>query len=142
MSILLGVDLVAVSSIEETLAVGHGANYLARVYTENEVLDCQTSRGLDPRRLAARFAAKEATIKALDLAGEAFSLRSIEVSRDGAGCLGIQLSGRAADTARAKGVAGLALSLTYEGGYAAAIVVAVGRSKPEEEDLGTSDTGS
>ena len=61
----------------------HGQRYLARVYTDQELLDC----GTDPGALAARFAAKEATIKALGDAGRRFrGVRSASGARPVARC--------------------------------------------------------
>jgi holo-[acyl-carrier protein] synthase len=123
-SIRVGLDLVAVESIASALRASHRDRYLERVYTEREVLDCQTATGLDSERLAARFAAKEATLKVLPLADEGVSLRSIEVLREPSGRVRIQLTGRAAEVAEEAGVIDLALSLTHEGGFAAAVVIA------------------
>jgi holo-[acyl-carrier protein] synthase len=123
-SIRVGLDLVAVQSVEDALRASHRDRYLERVYTEREVLDCQTAIGLDAERLAARFAAKEATLKVLPLADEGISLRAIEVLREPSGRVRIELTGRAAAVAAEAGVIDLALSLTHEGGFAAAVVVA------------------
>jgi holo-[acyl-carrier protein] synthase len=123
-SIRVGLDLVAVESVEDALLASHRDRYLNRVYTEREVLDCQTATGLDAERLAARFAAKEATLKVLPLADEGISLRAIEVLREPSGRVRIELTGRAAAVAAKAGVIDLALSLTHEGGFAAAVVVA------------------
>jgi holo-[acyl-carrier protein] synthase len=133
-SIRVGLDLVAVGSIEDALHAPHRDRYLDRVYTEREVLDCQTETGIDAERLAARFAAKEATLKVLPLADEGVSLRSIEVLREPSGRVRIQLTGRAAEVAAEAGVTDLALSLTHEGGFAAAVVVAECRDVDRSAD--------
>ena len=65
MVIHVGLDLVSVAQVLATLEGPLAARYLARVYTEDEVGDCRTADGIDPQRLAARFAAKEATLKVL-----------------------------------------------------------------------------
>ena len=124
MAIRVGLDLVAVESIEEALRAAHRDRYLERVYTAREVADCETAMGLDPERLAARFAAKEATLKVLPLADEGVSLTAIEVRREPSGRVYLELTGRAATLAANAGVVDLALSLTHEGGFAAAVVVA------------------
>jgi holo-[acyl-carrier protein] synthase len=79
---------------------------------------------LDAERLAARFAAKEATLKVLPAADEGVSLRSIEVRREPSGRVYLELTERAAALATEAGVIEFALSLTHEGGFAAAVVVA------------------
>ena len=73
-----------------------GSRYLARVYTEREIADCRTASGIDPRRLAARFAAKEAVLKLFLDADDAVSLRDVEVRLDESGRVRIALLGRAA----------------------------------------------
>lgn len=135
MSIRVGLDLVAVESVADALRASHRNRYLDRVYTEREVLDCQTATGIDAERLAARFAAKEATLKVLPLADEGVSLRSIEVLREPSGRVRIRLSGRAAEVATEAGVIDLALSLTHEGGFAAAVVVAEYRDINQAADM-------
>ncbi|MDQ1696779.1 MAG: holo-[acyl-carrier protein] synthase [Frankiaceae bacterium] len=113
-------DLVTVADVAESVAE-HGDRYLSRVYTEAELADCRTGDRVDATRLAARFAAKEATIKVLR---EFVPWSSIEVRRSPAGWVEIGLHGRAADSARAGGLSEFALSLTHEGGLASAVVVA------------------
>lgn len=124
MPIRVGLDLVAADSVEETLGKAHGDRYLERVYTEREIEDCRTPAGIDPERLAARFAAKEATLKVLPAGNEGLALTSIEVRREPSGRVHVELSGRAAELASDAGVAELSASLTHEGGFAAAVVVA------------------
>jgi len=122
--IRVGIDLVAVSGVQAALEAAHGEHYLERVYTVGELEDCRTPAGVDPERLAARFAAKEATLKVLPIGDEGFALTAIEVRREASGRVHVQLSGRAAQLAADAGVAELAVSLTHEGGFAAAVVVA------------------
>jgi holo-[acyl-carrier protein] synthase len=124
MGIRIGLDLVAVDSVAETLRGEHREHYLKRVYTEREVDDCRGPSGrIEPERLAARFAAKEATIKALPGAGEEVRLTMIEVRSESSGEVRLELSGRAAELATEAGITELAISLTHEGGFAAASVV-------------------
>jgi holo-[acyl-carrier protein] synthase len=78
---------------------------------------------VEPERLAARFAAKEAAIKALPGAGEEVRLTMIEVVADESGEVALGLSGRAAELAAAAGANEIAVSLTHDGGFAAATVV-------------------
>jgi holo-[acyl-carrier protein] synthase len=125
MSVRLGIDLVEIGEIEASLRV-HGDHYLRRVYSAREVDDCRNgSGGLAAERLAARFAAKEATIKVLRPAADVgVPWQAIEVVRD-TGCgVELELSGQAAELARAAGLGSFSVSLTHEGGYAAAVVLA------------------
>jgi holo-[acyl-carrier protein] synthase len=78
---------------------------------------------VEPERLAARFAAKEAAIKALPGGGDEVRLTGIEVVREESGNVSLELSGRAAELFAESGGSEIALSLTHEGGFAAATVV-------------------
>lgn len=124
MPLRVGLDLVEVSAVVESLRGPHRDHYLERVYTEREVEDCRDAGGeIVPERLAARFAAKEATIKALPGAGEEVPLTQIEVVRDPSGEVAVALTGRAAELLAALASAEIAVSLTHEAGIAAASVV-------------------
>jgi holo-[acyl-carrier protein] synthase len=126
MALRVGIDIVAVSTVADSLRGAHRDHYLERIYTEREVDDCRGSSGrVEPERLAARFAAKEAAIKALPGAGEEVSLTQIEVVRDPSGSVSLALSGRAAELFAQSGSAEIALSLTHEGDFAAATVVTI-----------------
>lgn len=119
----VGIDLVAVESVSAALAA-HAERYLARIYTSREVDDCRTPAGIDPQRLAARFAAKEATIKALDVGDEPIPWRSIGVLRSPSGAPSLELTGAAAARAARAGLDRFSVSLTHEAGLAAAVVIA------------------
>ncbi len=123
MSLRVGLDLVSVHTVAESLRV-HGDHYLERVYSAGEVADCRTGDTVDPERLAARFAAKEAAFKVLRVGDEAVAWTDVEVVRDRSGWVGLSLSGRAATLAEAAGISELALSLSHEHGCAAAVVLA------------------
>ena len=126
MALRVGIDLAAAGAVAESLAGPHAEHYLERVYTAREVEECRDPQGeIEAARLAARFAAKEATIKAIPGGGEGIPLTAIEVRSDpDTGEVRIELSGRAAEAAKAAGVEELALSITHEGDYAAAAVIA------------------
>lgn len=125
MAIRIGLDLVSVESVGASLTGPHREHYLERIYTAREVDDCRGPSGrIEAERLAARFAAKEAAIKALPGAGEGIRLTSIEVRTAPSGEVDLELSGRAAELAERSGVSALALSLTHEAGFAAAVVIA------------------
>ena len=120
----VGIDLVEVDSVEEAVRV-HADRYLERIYTPGELSDCGTADGVDPERLAARFAAKEATIKVLRPDREqAIPWNSIEVRRSPSGSVDLELTGAAAELASAAGIDEFALSLTHEAGIAGAVVLA------------------
>jgi holo-[acyl-carrier protein] synthase len=118
-----GLDLCEVARVRRMVA-RWGDRFLERVFTPGEI--AYARRHLDPAEpLAARFAAKEAALKAL---GSGLSLgvrwREVEVRREEGGRPTLALSGRAAALGRARGVARLHLSLTHEAGLALAQVLA------------------
>jgi holo-[acyl-carrier protein] synthase len=124
LALRVGTDLVSVATVAASLRGPHRNHYLERIYTEGEVKDCSGPSGrVEPERLAARFAAKEAAIKALPGAGEEVRLTDIEVVADESGQVSLRLGGRAAELATEAGAEEIALSITHEGGFAAATVV-------------------
>jgi holo-[acyl-carrier protein] synthase len=123
MALRVGTDLVFIDTVRGSIA-SHAEHYLERVYTEREIEDCRGSRGIDAERLAARFAAKEATLKVLRPRDEGIPWNSIEVRRDPSGWVELELSGPAAALAADAGVIELSLSIAHEGDFATAVVVA------------------
>jgi holo-[acyl-carrier protein] synthase len=123
MGMRVGIDLVSVEAVRESIR-DHGERYLKRIYTEGELRDCHTEQGPVPERLAARFAAKEATLKVLRPVDEAIPWRSMEVVRHGAGWVTMELNGRAAILANEARLTNFELSICHEAGYASAIVIA------------------
>ncbi len=123
MPVRVGIDLVSVDSVRRSIE-NHGARYLERVYTERELADCSAPSGIDPERLAARFAAKEAALKVLRPGDVGVSLLAIEVHRYPGGWVELELSGAAAALASEAGVSNFALSITHEAGFASAVVIA------------------
>lgn len=119
MPLRVGIDLVRAASIAASIEE-HGDAYLDRVFTPQEVADCRR----DPLRLAARFAAKEATMKVLQPSPDtAVPWPSIEVVRNTPAAPSIRLHGPAAALAQTAGLTDFQLSFTHEDEYAAAVVV-------------------
>ena len=118
----VGIDLTSVSQVRDSLR-DFGDRYLHRVFTTTEIADSSVSQDLVPH-LAARFAAKEATIKALHVDGAQPPWTSMEVRRHQSGWCEMHLSGTAARLAEARGIDRLAVSLSHEGDLAIAVVVA------------------
>jgi holo-[acyl-carrier protein] synthase len=116
--IATGVDIVEIDRVGNLLA-RHGDRFRKRVYTDREWSDA----GGRVESLAARFAAKEALIKALGR--RELTLREIEVVRPELCQPSLRLWGRAAEIARGLGVRELSVSLSHGRGYAVAVVVAV-----------------
>lgn len=114
-----GVDIVEIPRVQRVLA-GYGRRFLERIFTEGEIAYC---RGRAPN-LAARFAAKEATMKALGTGTRGVSWKDIEVLRRESGEPHIRLHGRAEARAQRLGVVEISLSLSHCREYAVAFVVA------------------
>jgi holo-[acyl-carrier protein] synthase len=125
----VGIDLVRVSDAQRALDC-FGDRYLRRLFTPAEVADCFAERPHAAERLAARFAAKEAAIKVLRPA-DWLDFRSIEVRRAPEGWTELALHARAAELARTAGLGQFALSMSHDGEYATAVVVAT--SNPGED---------
>lgn len=116
--IATGVDIVEIDRVADLLA-RHGERFRRRVYTDREWDDA----GGRVESLAARFAAKEALIKALG--SRELPLSEIEVVRPERSQPSLRLWGRAAEIARTMGVRELSVSLSHGREHAVAVVVAV-----------------
>ena len=120
-----GVDIAEVPRI--AVAVERfGNRFLTRVFTPNEVKYC-LSKANAMERLAARFAAKEAGMKAI---GTGLHLgvtwQDVEVVRHPGGRPGIRFSGRAAEFATQLGCKSVHLSITHTKEQALAFVILEG----------------
>jgi len=119
---VIGVDLVDVALIAESIRL-HGDAYLHRVYTKGELEYARESSSELMRRLAARFAAKEATLKILRPKGSWLDWRLIEVTRSAHGHCELLLHGEAARLSQEQGIVSLSVSLSHENNMAIAAVV-------------------
>jgi holo-[acyl-carrier protein] synthase len=124
MTVRVGVDLIEVRQVADSID-RFGDRYLRRIYTEQEIESCGGPRSVAAARLAARFAAKEATIKVLRSMDHQPDWRSMEVRRHPEGWCSITLSGYAATLAAQVGIDEFAVSLTHEEGVAGAVVIAL-----------------
>jgi holo-[acyl-carrier protein] synthase len=129
----VGIDLVEVAQVAHSVET-FGDRYLQRIFTAGELAYCNETR--DPaRHLAARFAAKEATLKALrqgderDERGETVDWRCVEVRRRPDGSCDMMLYGAVRALAERRGVDALSVSLSHDGGYATAVVVGERRER-------------
>jgi holo-[acyl-carrier protein] synthase len=123
-----GLDVVAVARIARILEGGAGTarRFLTRCFTEREQLYCDGRRDR-ATRYAARFAAKEATVKALG-APPGVRWTDIEVVRD-EGAPRLVLSGAAQEACALRSVGRIHLSLTHDAGIAVAGVVLEGSGR-------------
>jgi len=117
----VGCDVVPINDVKDSLAT-FGDRYLRKVFTASEINDCQGHDRV--QRLAARFAAKEAVIKAFAEPDWPFPLCEIEVTRDGPLPL-LRLSGTLAERAKQQGWLSLSLSLSHADCHAMAAVLVV-----------------
>jgi holo-[acyl-carrier protein] synthase len=130
----VGVDMATAREVADSLAT-FGDHYLRRVYTDHEIACCTGSPSVIAAGLAARFAAKEATIKVLRPTGHTPAWKSMEVQRHPGGWCTMSLSGHAAALSREAGITEMAVSLTHEGGMAAAVVVALSSGSAGDSSL-------
>ena len=129
----IGVDLTLIPRLREV--VGRwDERFLRRVFTEDEIAYCRRRRDPMPH-FAARFAAKEATLKAL---GTGLSMgiawREMEVRRERGEAPTMVLSGRCRAIALGKGARHVLLSLSHDGDYALAQAMLVGPSAHDDRD--------
>jgi holo-[acyl-carrier protein] synthase len=118
----LGIDIVEVARLAAALG-RHGDRFVDRVFTDREQAACG-ARGDRILALAARFAAKEACLKALGTGwAEGLGFRDVEVVREGNEPPRLVLHGEAARRAGALGVMRSHVSLTHQPGTAAAVVI-------------------
>lgn len=120
MSGISGVGVDAVDVARFGAALDRRPAIAARLFTDREQRD---GHG-DVQRLAARFAAKEATMKALGGGIGSFGWKDVEVVRLGTGEPSLRLSAAAASLAARRGVAHWHVSLTHTANVAIAMVVA------------------
>ena len=130
----VGMDLVEIERMRASLA-RFGERFVQRVFTAREAAYAWEAPGASAERLAARFAAKEAALKALRLADLGVGWKDMEVFRHPDGRCDLHLHGRAATHAEKNGVIQTSLSLSHDGGYAAAFVIAAFRSDPHPRGI-------
>jgi holo-[acyl-carrier protein] synthase len=125
--VTVGVDLVPVERMAQLAA--RGESLVDRVFTATEFAHCRARRQSD-ECLAARFAAKEAVLKAFGegLAG-GFRFGEIEVVPGDGGSPGVRLHGALAALAEERELEDIDLSLSHAGGMAVAVAVAVWRGQ-------------
>ncbi len=116
-----GVDLIEVNRVRDAIA-RHGDKFIARIFTEAEQRECD---GRFPS-LAARFAAKEATAKALGCGIGDVSWLEIEVRGDENHAPHLYLYGAGAKLAQDLGLSNWSVSLSHTESHALAFVVALG----------------
>lgn len=119
-----GIDIVKISRIKN-LIEKYGERFLKKIYTEAEIKYCQQKINSAPS-FAARFAAKEAVLKALGTGMRNNSWQDIEVLNDDLGKPEISLSDKTAAKAEKLGVGSIFLSISHEKEYSIAQIIMEG----------------
>jgi holo-[acyl-carrier protein] synthase len=117
-----GIDIAEVPRIAQAIN-RHGDRFLRRIFTEGEIQYCE-SKANRVERYAARFAAKEAAMKALGTGwNHGVRWRDVEVCREPGGRPTIAFHGKAAEVASKLGAVHMALSLSHTASEAIAQVI-------------------
>lgn len=124
----VGIDIIEIARVADVIA-RHGDRFLARVYTPDEIAHCRGRVA----ELAARFAAKEAVMKALGTGVRGVGWKDIEVLPNRRGKPLVFLYGRGAARAEQIEMRALEVSLTHSNEFAIASVVGE-RAMTEPED--------
>ena len=114
-----GIDIIEIDRIHNVLTQ-YGDRFLNKIFTPDEIQYC---KGRSPN-LAGRFAAKEATMKALKTGTRGVSWKDIEVVRESSGAPTIKLYNRALTRSKSLGINSLALSFSHSRDYEVASVIA------------------
>lgn len=120
----VGVDIVEIARVKRAVETRR-ERFLNRVFTDDEQAYC-LGKKQPHRHLAVRFAAKEAVVKCLGTGKQGMRWTDIEIRRDSLGKPYVRLHGGAARRAAERGVADVAISLSFTGHSAVASAVAIG----------------
>ena len=123
----VGVDMIETDRVRR-VRERHPERFERRVFTPAEAAFC---RGRVPE-LAARFAAKEAVMKALGTGARSVAWRDIEVLPDRRGKPLVYLHGGAAERAEAIGLEAIDISLSHLESFAVAVVVCLQRRREQD----------
>ena len=114
----IGIDIIEIYRIEQAMLSWQNS-FLRRIYTGSELETCRNVAS----RLATRFAAKEAVMKALSTGTIGLNWRDIEVLSGNDGVPSIRLHGRACEKAREMGVKEFSVTMSHSRQYATAFVI-------------------
>ena len=129
-----GIDLVEIDRIER-MRVDHGPTFLDRCFTAGEQTYAESAPRVRAERYAARFAAKEAILKAFGTGlREGIAWTDMDVVRNDLGAPSIVLSGEAAEFAATLGITSWMISISHTAELAMASVIAVGTSPATVDD--------
>ncbi len=118
----IGIDIVKISRMENVLGRWKD-RFMNRVFAQDEIDFCINKR-LPGQHFAARFAAKEAFLKALGLGMTAgIPWKDIEITNNATGKPEMELHGKAKETCHDKNIKNILLSVTHDGEYGIAQVI-------------------
>jgi len=118
----LGLDIAQIDRIEAAIT-RHGAPFLDRLFTPDEIAYCERFKNRY-ERYAGRFAVKEAAMKALGTGwSRGVRWRDIEVTREPSGKPALRLQGAAREFADRMGVKHMSVTITHSGNLALAQVI-------------------
>ena len=116
----IGCDIIEIERIVRAIK---RESFIQRVFTAKEAAYCQSRGQQAAASFAARFAAKEAALKALGTGLREGSLQEIAVANDALGKPLVQLSGHFAALSRQLGVKNIQISLSHSRDFAVAYVI-------------------
>lgn len=125
----MGIDIIEIGRVRKVLE-RHPERFLARVYTPEEVAFCRGRVS----ELAARFAAKEAVMKALGTGARGLAWREIEILPNRRGKPLVYLHGQAKQRGDTIGLRGVDVSLTHDADLAIAAVVGISENAPIDRE--------
>ena len=116
----LGIDIIEIGRIKKAI---ENENFLARVFTVKEIAYCEEKKAQKAPSYAARFAGKEAVLKAFGTGLREGKLREIEIINDELGCPQVFLTGFFAELAKRKNITSIYITLSHTKENAIAQVV-------------------
>ena len=121
-----GVDVIECPRVLQMLE-NHGNRFLERVFTSHELDYCRRHKE-STQRLAGRFAAKEAVLKALGTGMRGrMKWTDVQIANDDMGKPEIALTGESATVAKSKGVSQVLVSISHTREHAVASAIALGQ---------------
>ena len=124
MEIKCGIDMIEVARIQESIEQ-FGMKFMKRIYTEDEIKYCENRKEMRYESYAARFAGKEAVIKAISTDVEnkyEISLNEIEILNGDNGRPYVNIMGNALDIIKKNKIISIDISLAHLKDYAIASV--------------------
>ena len=126
----LGVDIVEISRMKKAL---ENPRFIQRVFTEGEQVYCRSRGASAAASFAARWAGKEAVLKAFGTGLRQGQLRELEILPDELGCPQLRLWGYFAELASQRGIDSMLISLSHAREYAIAQCI-LGRNSDEDSN--------